>query len=376
MTTRPGDDAPPPLPPARPGTIEFAIVSREFRNLVDRRRELLTLVGSIFAGLGVLLSNALDGKLPDDLGSIRRHIFASYALILMVPCLILALRMARLHGGLVLNGMLFARLVEGQDFAKGWTVAGARRHNFLGASFLQLVLVSLLAGFSTAILALAVAAPPAAALGCGVATLAASLAIYFHFHHRAVAFAAAKIARDEPGPIDREDWVGHISGSLKDANDHLNGDVAFVGLMVFSVFETLSGLGKIAPGTTDLASADIQRFGPSAYIALMVVTCLMGLISYARVRLALGKFSLLLDPTDRPFRPLALTDSLLGYAILAFLFAVSIHLAQGLILGSNPANDRMMLAVDAGAFALAILAQQLALVIAGRRLRPLASPPR
>ena len=111
--------------------------------------------------------------------------------------------------------------------------------------------------------------------------------------------------------------------------------------------------------------------GPTAYIFLMLVTCLMGLISYARVRVALGRFSLLLDPADRPFRPLAVTDSLLGYAILAFLFAVSVHLVQGLMMASDPTYDRVMVVADLAAFALAILVQQVALFLAGRKFEGL-----
>ena len=41
--------------------IEFSTVSREFRSLVGRRRELRTLLGSVFAGLGIALQNALQG---------------------------------------------------------------------------------------------------------------------------------------------------------------------------------------------------------------------------------------------------------------------------------------------------------------------------
>ena len=44
----------------------------------------------------------------------------------------------------------------------------------------------------------------------------------------------------------------------------------------------------------------------------MLVACAVGLITYLRIRVAIGQFSLDLDLTDRPFRPLTLTDSLLG----------------------------------------------------------------
>ena len=91
--------------------IDFSTVTREFRSLIGRRRELQTLLGSVFAGLGIFLQNSLQGNLPTSLGGIQRHLFAFYAIMLMVPSLILALRMARLHGGLVLNGILFAHLM-------------------------------------------------------------------------------------------------------------------------------------------------------------------------------------------------------------------------------------------------------------------------
>src|SRR5213080_4914702 len=108
--------------------IEFPIVSREFRSLIGRRRELQTLLGSVFAGLGIFLQNTLQGGLPDSLGAIRRHVFAFYAVMLMAPTLILALRMARIHGGLVLNGILMAQLTQGQSFTKPLNVRTAARH--------------------------------------------------------------------------------------------------------------------------------------------------------------------------------------------------------------------------------------------------------
>src|SRR4051812_1635372 len=104
--------------PRPAAALEFTAVSREFRSLVARRRDLVTLLGAVFAGLGILLQNALQRNLPQALGPLQRHIFAFYSVMLLVPSLILALRMARLHGGMVLNGMLFARLMQGQPFGK------------------------------------------------------------------------------------------------------------------------------------------------------------------------------------------------------------------------------------------------------------------
>src|ERR1700730_14430327 len=98
--------------------IDFTTVSREFRGLVERRRELFTFLGSVFAAMGLFLQNTLQGGLPASLGQIQQHVFAFYALMLMVLSLILALRMATLHGGMVLNGILYARLMQEQDFTR------------------------------------------------------------------------------------------------------------------------------------------------------------------------------------------------------------------------------------------------------------------
>src|SRR3954452_4194649 len=91
-------------------------------------------------------------------------------------------------------------------------------------------------------------------------------------------------------------------------------------------------------------------------------------MTYLRVRVAIGRFSLDLDPTDRPFRPLTLTDSLLGYLLLAFLLAVSVHLlliqvAPGLGVGT------VLLGADAAVLAVAVLLEQTTLVVAGRHFQ-------
>jgi len=350
--------------------IDFTTISREFRSLVLRRRELQTLLGSVFAGLGLFLQNALQGNLPPSLAGIERHLFAFYAVLLMVPCLILSLRMARLHGGMVINGVLFARLMQDQDFTRRGDPGRATRHNYLGVSFLQFLLADVLAAFSTTVLGLALHLTPAAAAGLGGGAAVSWLGLYLHFHRRAADFALKKIAADACAPFDRHEWEGHVAASLEDANLGLNNDLAFVGLIVFSVFEVLSGLGRIEThGGIDLAPEFIRRYGPFAYVALMQVTCLTGLIAYLRVRVAIGVFSLQLDPTDRPFRPLELTDSLLGYLLLAFLFTVSLHLLLTMTAPYFEERQPLLLAIDGAVLLLAAVAEQFTLVVMGRRYR-------
>jgi hypothetical protein len=223
------------------------------------------------------------------------------------------------------------------------------------------VLADLLAGFAAGLLDLSMVATRALiAPVVGAAVFVAGLLLYLYFHRQAAAFALERAGRDSCRPFEREQWEEHVSDSLRDANHDMITVLALVGLIVFSAFEGLSGLGK-ATGDTDLPSADVQKYGPLAYGLLMAVTCFVGLVTYVRLRVAVGVRSLQVDPTDRPFRPLRLTDSLLGYLLLAFLFVVSLHFLLYPYLGERP-----LLIVNAGAFVVAVLAEQTTLVIAGR----------
>jgi hypothetical protein len=343
--------------------IDFTAVSHEIRSVLARRRELLTFLGSVFAALGIFLQNLLGGSLPPSLKSLERHTFAAYALLLMVPSLLLALRLAKLNAGMTLNGILYARLMQEQSFT---TKAGpdapnrAARVNVFGVSFLMFVLADLLAGFAAGLLDLSIDVTRAAmAPVVGAAVFLAGLLLYFRFQRQAAAYALARSFNDPCAPFEREKWEEHVSDSLRDGNQDMITILALVGLIVFSAFEGLSGLGK-ATDNAEFRSQDVQKYGPLAYGLLMAVTCFLGLVTYIRLRVAIGKRSLEIDPNDRPFRPLRLTDSLLGYMLLAFLFAVSLHFLLYPYL-----DEGRLLIVDAAAFGAAILAEQTTLVIAG-----------
>jgi MFS family permease len=348
--------------------IDFTAVSREIRSVLSRRRELLTFLGSVFAALGIFLQNLLGGSLPPSLKSLEEHTFAAYALLLMVPSLLLALRLAKLNAGMTLNGVLYARLMQEQTFTERAGPDAPRRAsavNVFGVSFLMFLLSDLLAGFAAALLDLSLPRTPAvSAPVVAAAVVVGGLLLYLYFHRKAAAYALARIRSDPCAPFERDRWEEHVAESLRDANHDMITILALVGLIVFSAFEGLTGLGR-ATGQTDLPSREVQDYGPLAYGLLMTVTCFMGLVTYVRLRVAVGTRSLQLDPNDRPFRPLRLTDSLLGYMLLAFLFVVSVHFLLYPYLAWGA-----LLAVDAVTFAVALLAEQATLVIAGRAYYP------
>src|SRR5262245_1802925 len=196
--------------------IQYTNVTREFKSLVHRRRQLMTFLGSLFAATSLFLHNVLRGRLAAALEGLKEYLFAFYALMLMVPALLLALRMARLHGGMVLNGILYARLMQEQDFTRKGDPDRAGRHNWVGVSFLQFLLTDLLAGFSATLLAVALGVPLPLAGACGAGVVLLWLALYFRFHHQAAAFARRKIATEPCAPFDRKDWQAHVSASLED----------------------------------------------------------------------------------------------------------------------------------------------------------------
>src|SRR5262245_30257398 len=150
--------------------IDFTTVAGEFRSLVHRRRAMMTFLGSLFAASSLFLQNHLQGNLPPALARIQDHGFVFYALMLMAPCLVLALRLARLHAGMVLTGMLYARLMQEQNWTKPQDIDRASRHNWFGVSFIQSQLTGLIAAFSASLLTLALTDQPrtAALVGVGV----------------------------------------------------------------------------------------------------------------------------------------------------------------------------------------------------------------
>jgi hypothetical protein len=364
--------------------IDHTAVTREVRSLISRRRELLTFLGSVFAALGIFLSNALQGNLPDPLQSVGPHVFEVYAFLLMVPSLILAMRLAKLNAGMTLNGVLYQRLMAEQDFTKRATLETRKRAanvNPFGVNFLMFLLSTLLAGFSAGLLALGLAfeeqqvsLAPWISVAVGAVVVVVWLLMYLRYHNRAAAFALAKAEREPVAPFTRQQWEEHTAGSMEDGNHDMITILALVGLIVFSAFEALSSLHKIQDtGSPGFSAAQVEHNGPIAYGLLMAVTCLLGMVTYIRLRVAIGNRSLELDPTDRPFRPLKLTDSVLGYALLVFLFVVSLHfLVTALVknlTGADPVWG-VLLAMDGVVFVLGILAEQVTLVIAGKRKQP------
>jgi hypothetical protein len=351
--------------------LDFTGVTREVRSVVARRRELLTFLGTVFAAMGLFLENVLQESMPPPYDKLKQHGFAYYAGLLLVPSLILALRLARLNAGLTLNGILYQRLMQEQDFTRKATAESLRRAgrlNVFGVGFLMSFLADIISGFAAALLVAALykdAGPLAAVVGAGVVVL--WVLLYLYFHRRAVTFAMLKAATETCRPFTRTEWEEHQAGSLEDGNQDMIAILAAVGLIVFSAFQGLGTLGKAATGDQqpDVTLDNVRVYGPIIYGLLMAVTCLFGMLTYIRLRIAIGHRSLELDPTDQPFRPLRLTDSLLGYMLLSFLFVVSVHF---LLYETLHEQHALLFGIDGAVFAVAVLAEQVTLVVVGRRV--------
>lgn len=339
--------------------LNFVTVTREFRSLVARRRDLLMFLGSVFAAMGLFLRNVLEGNLPEQLARLERHAFAFYAVGLLVPSLLLALRLGRLHAGMVLNGIFYAHLMHAQTFRPvGIPPQQAARLNWFSASFLSFVMADCLCGFAAVLLLLALGAPAVVAGLLAVAVSGLLLAAYLYFHRSAKSFGLRRIESAGRDGFSQADWQSHLAGSLEDTNHDMIALLGFVGLITFSVFETLSGLGRVKLAA-ELTRAEIQQFGPAILGLLLFTITGLGLVAYLRLRVAVGRHSLELDPSDRPFRPLRLTDSLLGYMLLAFLFGIGTYLLAAMFWPKD--EDWGPLILGIAAMGLAILAEQVIL---------------
>lgn len=340
--------------------IQFSIVTREFRGLVDRRAELFTFLGSAYAAMGLFLLNVLQGGLPPSLASIERNLFACYSFVLMVIVSILALRMAWLHKGMVINVILYAHFMQRQTFtdsAREPTPESAARTRLLSVSFLQSFQAALIAGISAAVFCLAIGITIGPAILIGVIGIGCWW-IFYTWEHRRGLKVASELVAEGLGPVTDEQWRDHQSECLQQSSQGLLYEIGFAGLIVFSGFEALSGLGQIKTHETiDVPPSDVIKHGPKVFGVLMATCCLLQLLVYLRVRIAVGRFSMALNPNDRPNSPWRLmTDSSLGYLLIAFLFGISIHVLVTVFF--EELSFWKVITIDLIAVALAILLER------------------
>lgn len=305
--------------------LDFTTVSREIRSIVARRRELLIFLGSMFAAMSLFLQKVLDGELPRAFRSVEHHAFAAHALLVLVPCVILVLRVAKLHAGMTINGVFYAHIER--TLGRPADPARAARLNWLGVSASLVWLMNLLAAGETVVLALALHQTRFVSVvaGCGVFIVCGLL--FARFHATASRFAQSAIQHARVESVTHEDLEEHWAESRSDVNHDMIALNGFAGLMLFSTLENIVGFGKIGIDTADLAASDIETYGPRIYAGLFLAICTAVATMYVRLSLAAAKFSLQLDPTDTPYRPLKLTDSFLGYLLIVFFLGVSVHLS-------------------------------------------------
>jgi len=334
--------------------LDFDTVSREFRSVVARRREQLLLLGSLFAAMSLFLQNVLDGKLPDSLKPLERHAFLLHSAMMLAPTVLIALRIGKMHSGLTINGIYYRRSLRAIDEQEGSParVLGAARLNLFGVSSMQYLLAALFAGGEAMLLALALKAPGWSAPGIGAGVFLLLVLIFLRWHRKAARFALRAVESCTVEPFTREDDERHLAESRNDANHDLNACVGFVGLMLFASLEGISGLSEIAITDPGLAAIAATRFGPLVYDLVLLAACVVNILIYCRLSAAIAEFSLRLDPTDTPYRPFKLTDTLLGYLLMVFFTTVAVHLtAHGYL-----AHDaRLIWIVDGAAAAAAII---------------------
>lgn len=341
--------------------LDFRTVTRELISLVGRRRELMLFLGSLFAGMAIYLQNVLEGKLPPALKPMEQSAFRTYALAMLIPTIIIALRIARLHGGIVINGIFHATIMK--QLRPTSDPKRSARLNWFGVSTQLFLLADLIAGFGAALLTITIRHEVFLAVMAGLGTFALLLLYFMVAHVRAANFALRVSAQASVEKVEQQEVENHAAASLETANQDMLGILAFVGLILFTVFQSLSGLGAIG-ASTDLSRNEIQQTGPMIYSLLVLATTWMGMVVYIRLAIAVGQRSLELDPTDQPFKVFKLTDSLLGYSLLACFFAASVHLLVFTLWQGGIPN---ILLVDLGAFLVGLLAYPVTMFYCARQ---------
>ncbi len=296
------------------GVIRFSYVSREIRSIVARRREILLFLASLFAAVGIYLQNLSLETLPEGLAALREQALLTYALIVGIPSFLLALRIGRLHGGMVINGIFYRKLL-GKSLTYNLNFAGISTQMFLLASLISawavwLLVESLgwsvwLSGFFAAL------------------TLLLLFLVFYQNDRKSAGFALRNL---EQATLElaknQEEIIEHQALSLQDANQDMLALLTFSGLMLFAVLQTFSGFGE----ANILPAGFSQETLAVSYLFLGLLVNILTIIMYLRLVLSVGQFSLALNPADQPFSPWRLSDSFLGYLLLGFFAVIPAHL--------------------------------------------------
>ena len=346
--------------------ITFAQVSAEFRGLVERRRRHLSFLFSTMAAYSILADGALHGRLPKPIVAISGVILNVGAVSLMFLCFTTALREARIHKGLAYNGHLFQALSRVAG-AEAWNSRNRPwRFNPFGVSA-TLFAISLLSGlgllaFNCAVVGLGWAGTMAAM----VATAACGGAYFWAQHSAGTEVAAMKLRAGRKLEHNRLAWRAHVAASIDDAHRDMLELIGLAGLVAFSGFQLLSGLGDakvISVGY--LQFSRVEESAPIWLSGYMVVITGLTIVSYVRLRFAVGLFSRALDPSDRPFRASNIDDSFYGFLILLSL--IGLDLVLFLASAASSVSDRRRTIVVALIALAIIVCERFAMGIVGRR---------
>jgi hypothetical protein len=254
--------------------------------------------------------------------------------MLLIPSVIIVLRIMKLHSGMTINGVFYHHILA-TNGDKSSDPIKASRLNWSGVSTGLFLLTVLDASLAAVLFALSLHLVWIQAVSIGVGCMIVLIAVFMRNHKRAAHFAMSKIKQVVVEKLTSEELEIHLSQSLQDANQDMIAITAFVGLILFSVMENLSGLGSIQNYQGDITVTDILNFGPTVYATLALITAIVGTWTYRRLAVAAGELSLKLDPTDDPFNVLKMTDTFLGYLMLCTLFGIALHLVTFVALNDN-----------------------------------------
>ena len=303
--------------------LDLSRVSREIHSIVGRRKELMLFVGAVFAGMGVYLENVTSGKLPTALKELSSSGLTTYSLALLLVATIVSMRIAKLHYGMVINGGLYhliAASVKGREV----DLKRLGRFNWFGVSFQFFLVTAMLASMAASLVAASTGANLRGSMVVG-GVIGLGLAMFFAGGHwRASHFVQRVVGNHSVEKGSREELEDHIAMSMEDTNHDMIAIVSFLGLIFFSVLSSSTGLGDHAAVAAAHGDA-LRRHGPMILSGYLVAVCLAGLVAYLRLAVNIPRFSLELDPTDRPFR-LKLSDTFLGYCLAALLFVGALRL--------------------------------------------------
>lgn len=302
--------------------LDFDVVTEELYNVIEVRRKLLGYLEFIFVGALIGLFSVFE----TNLGTM-----GFYFLLLVVFPGILGFMVIRQHMGMIINGIHYAKVLLEHGFQV--SVDAASKLNWYGVSVSIVLLAALISGSSMMLFVLTLGMNLIASSLLGLLIVLLMLYKLIIDHASAVKIGIENI---NTRPVDSDDNISekvetHTQKSVNDANEDMLTVAQLPVVILFAFIENRVSFSDVTAQVGIFSAEMIQQYGALLFLIPVLFVSVVSLSMYFRLVKAVASMSILLSPTDQPYKPWVLTQSFLGYLFPASMVGFALFLFLGVL---------------------------------------------